>query len=137
MTQSEYCLIIKAEHNDERRRYYELLWEIGSAQMDAAHLTAENIDWPTMTLSYQRQKLREENEPCVLRIGPKLAAILKSLPQSGPLFPGLIKIGSKERAAEFRRRCRLLGIKGITLHSFRYSWAERACRGGYPIRSAH
>ena len=28
------------------------------------------------------------------------------------------------------------GIKGVTLHSFRYSWAERACRGGYPERFA-
>lgn len=136
ISQKEYDAIIKAESNKERRHYYELLWEIGSAQMDAAQLTAENIDWINMTLIYNRRKLREEAEPCVLRIGPRLATILRSLPQSGPLFPSIIKTGSKERAAEFRRRCRLLGFKGITLHSFRYSWAERAFRGGYPERFA-
>ncbi|MCE9611548.1 MAG: hypothetical protein K8R23_15225 [Chthoniobacter sp.] len=45
LTEKEYQLIIKAERNEERRSYYELLWEIGAAQMDAAQLTAENIDW--------------------------------------------------------------------------------------------
>jgi integrase len=136
LTEKEYRAIIKAERNEERRRYYELLWEIGAAQMDAAQITADNIDWLSMTLIFHRQKLRDGSEPCVLRIGPTLAKILKALPQSGPLFPGLIKTGSKERAAEFRRRCRVLGIKGVTLHSFRYSWAERACRSGYPERFA-
>jgi integrase len=136
ITQDEFAALIKAERNVERRLYYEVLWETGAAQMDAAKLTAENVDWEAMTLIYHRQKLREGSEPCMLRIGPRLAAILKSLPHSGPLFPGLGNTGSKERAAEFRRRCRLLGVKGITLHSFRYSWAERACRGGYPERFA-
>jgi len=136
ITEAEYRSILKSEGNEERRKYYEVLWEIGSAQADAAQLLAEKIDWQAMTLIYRRRKLRDESEPCVLRIGPGLAAILKTLPQSGPLFPSLIKVGSKERAAEFRRRCRLLGIKGITLHSFRYSWAERAFRSGYPERFA-
>lgn len=31
-----------------------------------------------------------------------------------------------DRATEFRQRCRQLGIKGVTLHSYRYAWAERA-----------
>jgi integrase len=29
-----------------------------------------------------------------------------------------------------------LGIKGITLHSYRYAWAERAKVAGYPERFA-
>ncbi len=136
ITEAEYRAILGSEQNDERRAYYELLWEIGSAQMDAARLTAENIDWSAMTLTYQRMKLREDSEPCMLRIGSKLAGLLQSLPQSGPLFPNLIRIGSKERAAEFRRRCGVVGIKGVTLHSFRYAWAERAYQGGYPERFA-
>ena len=29
-----------------------------------------------------------------------------------------------------------LGIKGVTLHSYRYAWAERAKTAGYPERYA-
>jgi integrase len=29
-----------------------------------------------------------------------------------------------------------LGIKGVTLHSYRYAWAERAKTAGYPERFA-
>ena len=34
------------------------------------------------------------------------------------------------------QRTRALGIKGISLHSYRYAWAERARRCGYPERFA-
>jgi hypothetical protein len=50
LTEAEFQSIIKAERNDERRKYYEVLWEIGSAQLDAAEVEAENIDWLAMTL---------------------------------------------------------------------------------------
>jgi integrase len=43
---------------------------------------------------------------------------------------------SSERAAEFARRCRLLRLKGVSLHSYRYAWAERAKDCGYPERFA-
>ena len=39
-----------------------------------------------------------------------------------------------DRATEFGQRCRQLGIKGVTLHSYRYAWAERAKTVGYPER---
>jgi integrase len=136
ITEEEFRKIIANENNEERRQYYRLLWEIGSAQMDAATLTTEQIDWQEMTLNYWRHKLKAESEPCVMSIGPTLAALLRELPNSGPLFPTLVLLGSKERAAEFRRRCRVVGITGITLHSFRYSWAERAAARGYPERFA-
>ncbi|MGA2242130.1 MAG: hypothetical protein ABSH11_08835 [Verrucomicrobiota bacterium] len=32
--------------------------------------------------------------------------------------------------------CRQLGITGVTLHSYRYAWAERAKTVGYPERFA-
>jgi integrase len=41
-----------------------------------------------------------------------------------------------DRANEFRQRCIGLGIKGVTLHSYRYAWAERAKIVGYPERFA-
>ena len=37
---------------------------------------------------------------------------------------------------EFRQRCLGLGIRGVTLHSYRYAWAERAKIAGYPERFA-
>jgi integrase len=37
---------------------------------------------------------------------------------------------------EFRQRCLGLGIRGVTLHSYRYAWAERAKVAGYPERFA-
>jgi hypothetical protein len=61
---------------------------------------------------------------------------LKSLPQSGPLFPNLMKMASKDRANEFRQRCHGLGITGATLHCYRYAWAERARKCGFPQRFA-
>jgi hypothetical protein len=39
------------------------------------------------------------------------------------------------QATEFGQRCRQLG-KGVTLHSYRYAWAERAKTVGYPERHA-
>ena len=52
------------------------------------------------------------------------------------LFPSLGKSTVGARAAEFRRRCRILKIEEISLHSYRYAWAERAKTVGYPERFA-
>ena len=41
-----------------------------------------------------------------------------------------------DRAIAYTRRCRLVGFAGVTLHSYRYSWAERAKTAGYPERFA-
>ena len=41
-----------------------------------------------------------------------------------------------DRATEFKQRCQQLGITGITLHSYRCAWAERAKTVGYPERFA-
>lgn len=41
-----------------------------------------------------------------------------------------------DRATEFKQRCGSLGIEGVTVHSDRYAWAERAKQSGYPERFA-
>ena len=41
-----------------------------------------------------------------------------------------------DRATEFKQRCDGLGISGVSLHSYRYAWAERAKKAGYPERFA-
>jgi len=116
ITIEEHKKIIAAEQNEERRHYYELLWLIGSAQTDCANLTTKNLDWNNRVLSYSRSKTKEN---AFLKIGNSLEALLKKLPQNGFLFPHIAKLSNKDRAAEFCRRCRLLGIKGVSLHSYR------------------
>lgn len=133
ITSREQHRIIDAEHNAERRLYYELLWETGAAQTDAAMLSTENIDWKERVLSYQRCKTGEWAH---LIIGERLETLLGKLPKTGPLFPHLRTTTASARSAEFCRRCRVAGIKGVSLHSYRYAWAERAKTAGYPERWA-
>lgn len=136
ITAEEHEAVIASEKNLERRAYYELLYETGAAQTDAANLTSHNIDWTNGILLYRRKKLGPFSEPCRLTIGNKLGVLLRSLPSSGDLFPRIKQTSANHRAAEFRRRCHLAGIQGVSLHSYRYSWAERAKVVGYPQRFA-
>ena len=133
ITLAEHRRILAAEMNPERNLFYQMLWEIGASQSDAAALTVENIDWSTRTLTYFRMKTGEQAQ---LVISKALAIILNQLPTVGPLFPKIAGAGDNARAAEFYRRCKLLGIAGVSLHSYRYAWAERAKTCGYPERFA-
>lgn len=133
ITLAEHQAILEAEKNPERNLFYQLLWEIGASQSDAAALTADNIDWPTRTLTYFRMKTGEQAQ---MAISKKLAAIVEQLPTEGFLFPNISQTSANDRAAEFCRRCKILGFKGVTLHSYRYAWAERAKTAGYPERFA-
>jgi len=133
VTRSEHEQIIRAEMNLERRHYYELLWETGASQTDAVLLQAENVDWANRTLIYRRKKT---GSVACLTIGPNLETLLRALPAQGPLFPKIIRTTENARSAEFYRRCKLLGLRGISLHSYRYAWAERAKTAGYPERFA-
>lgn len=133
ITLAEHQRIRSAEKNPERNLFYQLLWEIGASQSDAAMLAAENIDWTTNTLTYFRMKTGEQAQ---LSISKSLSAVLTQLPATGPLFPKIYKTSDNARSAEFYRRCKLLGIEGVTLHSYRYAWAERAKKCGYPERFA-
>lgn len=133
ITIEEHHKIIAAEQNEERRHYYELLWLIGAAQTDCAKLTADNIDWESRVLSYSRSKTGEN---AFLKIGSSLENLLKKLPQHGFLFPKISQTSNNDRSAEFCRRCRVLGLKGVSLHSYRYAWAERAYTAGYEERFA-
>jgi hypothetical protein len=133
ITLDEHQRILAAEKNPERNLYYQLLWEIGAAQSDAASLTAEAIDWNTRTLTYFRMKTGERAQ---LSISKTLERILNQLPTSGPLFPKISKSRDNARSAEFCRRLKTVGISGVSLHSYRYAWAERAKTCGYPERFA-
>lgn len=140
ITRAEHEKIIAREQNQERRNFYELCWYLGGSQTDIANLEAEDVDWNDWTICYNRKKLASMDEtavrPPLIKFGKSCAAILQSLPKTGPLFPYLRTVRAGDRATEFKQRCDGLGIKGITLHSYRYAWAERARKAGYPRRQA-
>jgi integrase len=140
ITQVEHAAIISREGNAERRDFYDLLWHTGASQSDAAFLLAEDINWPGRTIAYSRKKLASRADtgikPALIRFGDEVAALLKRRPDSGPLFPYLRTVRSSDRATEFKQRCDGLKIDGVTLHSYRYAWAERALKCGYPERFA-
>lgn len=133
VTSAEHASIIDSEHNPERKAFYQCCWHLGGSQTDIANLTAEDIDWNSRIVSFHRLKTKTAS---IIRIGEELEAIFKTLPKSGPLFPRHRLLTEAHRAREFSRRCARVGIKGITLHSYRYSWAERAKSVGYPERFA-
>ncbi len=133
ITPTEHHAIVTAEQNAERRAFYECCWHIGGAQSDVAAIAAEDIDWRTRVVSFHRHKTGSAS---IIRIGEALEKVLRSLPVTGPLFPKLKPMREAHRATEFARACRRLKIKGITLHSYRYAWAERAKSAGMPERFA-
>jgi integrase len=133
ITADEHQRIIEREHNSEIRAYYEFLWHLGGSQTDIAELTAEDVDWADRTISYRRNKT---NVPVVITFGAEAASLLQSLPKSGPLFPSLARLKENHRAKMFIKRLRTVGITGISMHSYRYAWAERAKTVGMPERFA-
>ncbi len=136
ITAAEHAKIMASEKNAEKRAYYGFLYETGAAQSDAAELDASNIDWQNGLLIYRRRKLGPDSEPVRLTIGKRLQAILETLPEFGPLFPTMKAAGANARSTEFSRRCRIAGISGVSLHSYRHSWAQREKACGYPQRFA-
>ena len=133
ITMEEHRQIIAAEVNPERRTLYQLCWHLGASQGDVASLKGEDVDWTNGTVSFVRRKTAV---PVLVHLGKETLTLFKDLPAEGVLFPYLSKLRAGDRATEFRSRCRLLGIAGVTLHSYRYAWAERAKTVGYPERFA-
>lgn len=133
ITLAEHERILASEKNPEWHAYYRCCWHLGGSQSDVAALRAQDIDWETQTIAYQRRKT---GTPVILRFGEDLAALLRTRPSDGPLFPRIAELHEKHRAKLFNRRRRLAGVNGVSLHSYRYAWAERAMACGYPERFA-
>jgi len=138
ITEEEHRRIVEREPMPERKHYYEMLWETGGSQSDIASLSWDQIDLKTETIRFRRRKLagKESGGESLLRIGPCLKRLLNQLPQSGYLFPKMKAWASENRSSEFSRRCKMLGIVGRSLHSYRYAWAQRARAAGMPEREA-
>ena len=133
ITLEEHQKILTAEVNQERKVFYQLCWMLGGSQGDIAHLKGEDVDWTNGTVSFFRRKT---GVPVMVHLGKEALNLFKDLPSEGMLFPYLAGVRAGDRATEFGQRCRQLGISGVTLHSYRYAWAERARSVGYPERFA-
>jgi hypothetical protein len=133
ITFEEHRKILAREQNPAKRDYYSLLWHLGGAQTDIATLHAEDIDWERRTIAYRRCKTGVVS---LIAFGDEVAGILKTLPTSGLLFPTLAAVGNGRRSTAFKCRLKTAGISGVSLHSYRYAWAERAKAAGYPERFA-
>jgi integrase len=108
-------------------------WHLGASQTDLALLTAENVNWKDRAVLFSRKKTGTR----VLQFfDEETAAVLRTLPSEGPLFPYLRTVRAGDRATEFKQRCTGLKIKGVSLHSYRYAWAQRARLAGMPKRFA-
>jgi integrase len=133
ITFEEHQQIVAAEVNPERKALYQLCWHLGASQGDIANLKGEDVDWQNGTVGFVRKKTRV---PVIVHLGAEALNVFKDLPAEGVLLPYLSGVRAGDRATEFRSRCRQLGIIGVTLHSYRYAWAERAKTVGYPERFA-
>jgi integrase len=129
-TIAEHQAIIGREKNLERKTFYELCWHLGGSQGDIASLKAEDVDWENRTIGFTRKKT---GVPVILHLGEEALNMLKDLPGEGLLFPYLAGVRAGDRATEFKQRCRGLGIDGVSLHSYRYAWAERVKTCGYSM----
>jgi integrase len=133
ITLEEHQTILAAQKKAEWKLFLELLWETGAAQSDAANLKAEDIDWQSRTITYFRMKTGSRAQ---LTISTTLEKVLQQLPTTGPLFPKLSTVPQSSRAVLFRYHAQKAGVSGITLHCYRYAWAERAKMVGMPERFA-
>ena len=133
ITLEEHQRIIAAKVNPERKALYQLCWHLGASQGDIANLKGEDVDWQNSSVSFTRKKT---GVPVIVHLGAEALNLFKDLPAEGLLFPYLSSVRAGDRATDFGQRCRRLGIHGVTLHSYRYAWAERARKAGFPQRFA-
>lgn len=66
-------------------------------------LRAEDVDWHTRAIAYSRKKTGSE---ALIHFGDTVAAILKSRPEAGYLFPQIACWKESDRGKAFIRRCR-------------------------------
>jgi integrase len=133
ITLKEHEHLLTFAKGAEWNLYLQLLWETGAAQTDAAILKAEDLDWSARTITYFRKKTGTRAQ---LTISKKLETVLSHLPTVGPLFPRISQEAAHVRSKRFAYQSLLAGISDITLHCYRYSWAERANSAGMPERFA-
>ncbi len=134
ITLDEHRVLVANIHGIHWSRYLELLWETGASQGDAAGFRLEFIK--NGVLEYRRQKTGSR---AAFQLSEKAQQIVVAATlgrETGFILPSIQRLCSKDRAHLFRKQCKRLGVEGVTLHSYRYSWAERAFEQGVDERRA-
>ena len=134
ITEAEHRMLVSNLRTWRWKLFLQILWETGAAQADAASFRIEKLEGNV--IEYHRQKTGQR---AALRVSEELLTSLHSAAcgrSTGYFLPGIQKLESKDRAGIFRRACKRVGIEGVTLHSYRYAWAERAFEMGIPERLA-
>jgi hypothetical protein len=103
ITLEEHRKILAREQNPAKRAYYGLLWHLGGAQTDIATLKAEDIDWERKTIAYRRCKTGAVS---LISFGDEVAAILKTLPTTGFLFPTVAAVTKGRRSTALNVACK-------------------------------
>jgi integrase len=134
ITEKEHRLLWSNSLKRSWRCFLEILWETGASQSDAASLRIEKLTGGVVTYRRCKTGVRAAQQ-----VSPQLAGTLASLAggrTKGFFIPQVQRMLTKDRSHQFRRQCTRLDIDGVTLHSYRYAWAERAFQLGLPERFA-
>jgi len=119
---------------DEWVNWLWFLWFTGASSADAANMKAECIRWGEGVLEYKRGKWIKPERHAPVRVaiakGGQFEKLLKRLPAAGNLFPLLSLRRSDERAKTFAGVIGCLGIPKVTIHGYRFAFAERAKEAG-------
>ncbi|HTI98726.1 MAG TPA: hypothetical protein VL527_07465 [Dongiaceae bacterium] len=129
----EHRSIIARETNPERRDFYELCWHFGGSQSDIASLRSEDLDYERRCFVYAPPQNRGPGRDAHWRhrLGSDLA------PAAGGAAVSLLDQRSGGGSGDrIQTTVPGFGISGVTLHSYRYAWAERSANAGYPERYA-
>jgi integrase len=134
ITEKEHRLLRSNSLKSSWRTFLDILWEIGASQSDAASLRIEKLTGGV--IAYRRCKTGVR---AAQQISPQLARMLSGAAggrTNGLFIPQVARMLAKDRSHNFKRQCTRLGIDGVSLHSYRYAWAERAYKLGLPERFA-
>jgi len=115
ITSEEHEKILANEKNPEWRAFYNLSWHVGGSQSDIATLKAEDVNWKEKLIAFFRMKT---GSVVHFRFGREVESILSDLLSEGLLLPNLAQMHEKDRAKQFIRPCRLVGVSGVSLHSY-------------------
>jgi integrase len=138
ITLDEHRVLVANIRGINWARYLELLWATGASQSDAAGFRLEFIK--NGVLEYRRMKTGSR---AALKLTPKALDIVAAATlgrETGFILPSIQRLSNDRRADHFRKWCIRLGVEtgetGVTLHSYRYSWARRAYEEGIEQRQA-
>ena len=97
-------------------------------------MTAEDIDWQTRTITYFRMKTGSRAQ---FTISKKLETVLQPVADHRRIVPEPVHSSRPTTGqAGFAAVANGRACTGVTLHSYRYAWAERAKVVGMPERFA-